>query len=512
MTVKASPADLEKIRSISAEGGFAGWQKLFFLLTGALVAFGLYLDPIETVAWIVQLFILAIFAGVLFWIYIAIKSGGGMADVSNLLDDSECPVVTIVSAVRGEEAVLQSLVDNLSLLDYPKDKLQIMIIADEDDKNTCNAAWTVRKPSNVEVWVVPDSWEGPRGKPRALYHFFINGVIRGEFVVVYDGEDSPEPDQVRKAATAFRNHPDVDALQAELRWWNANQMVQTLDIRFSFRDEEYERTITFTRPLPNPFTRFIASGYALTRIWQQGLAATGCIFPLGGTSNFIRTSVLRALDFYDMFNVTEDTALGGSLWLAGCKTLTLPSVTWEEATSTYRRQVKQYSRWIKGRSVTAMAFTRDMPLLLRRFRSPKDALAFFCVILLPHLALLAAPFFWGMTIIFALTGAEIVQEVTPFYAFYMGTICLAANVFFIWIAGLALIRTGQFKVWPWIFLLPLYWMTVLTHASWKAVWEIFTGRMYYWDKTQHGLVQRTHQVPEFESNMALGSIQSFEAD
>jgi len=461
-----STSDLEKIREISAEGGMTRGQKsvLIALLTTAVVFF--LFAPIMTLKVIVTIAILNYAVNVAYKVYIMCHTSGGSAILTPLPEDYEYPVYTILAPVRGEEAIINQLIRNLMNQDYPHDKLQVFLIVDEDDKKTCQAAEEAHKPFFMQVVVVPDSWEGPRGKPRAMNYVAKHGMIKGKYTVVYDGEDAPEPDQLKKAAAAFELYPHIDCFQAVLRWWNENQ---------------------------NWYTRMIALSYANNfNSMLRGLAATGGIFPLGGTSNHIRTRVLVSLDFWDEFNVTEDFALGVAMALAGYKCMILPSITWEEATTNFTRQAKQNSRWIKGHTATAIAFTKD-PIFLARKLGLKGLLSFYSVVFAAHPAMIAAPLFWAMTTLYALTSAGIIREITPSFTFYMGTLCLLTNAVFLWTAGLALLRSGQFKLWPWIFTLPIYWVSVLTMGSLKAVYEVFSGRLYYWDKTEHGLVHRKEE-------------------
>jgi cellulose synthase/poly-beta-1,6-N-acetylglucosamine synthase-like glycosyltransferase len=73
-------------------------------------------------------------------------------------------------------------------------------------------------PGNVEVVVVPDLQ--PRTKPKALNYAL---PARGEYLVIYDAEDRPERDQLRKAIAAFQEGPpNLACLQAKLNLYNAS--------------------------------------------------------------------------------------------------------------------------------------------------------------------------------------------------------------------------------------------------------------------------------------------------
>ena len=146
--------------------------------------------------------------------------------------------------------------------------------------------------------------------PRACNHGLERA--RGEFLVIFDAEDKPEPDQLKKAVIAFEEFAEsskkpVVCLQAQLAYHNASQ---------------------------NLLTKWFAIEY---NVWFQrylnGLHRLGGPLPLGGTSNHFRVDVLRELGGWDPFNVTEDCDLGIRLHLKGYRTATLESTTWEEANS-----------------------------------------------------------------------------------------------------------------------------------------------------------------------------------
>ena len=85
----------------------------------------------------------------------------------------------------------------------PGSKLQILLILEADDDETRAAVARHVAAPHFEVIVVPPG--GPRTKPKALTYAL--PFARGDYVVVFDAEDRPEPDQLRKAAAAFRERP-----------------------------------------------------------------------------------------------------------------------------------------------------------------------------------------------------------------------------------------------------------------------------------------------------------------
>jgi len=124
--------------------------------------------------------------------------------------------------------------------------------------------------------IVPSS--NPRTKPKAL-----NGGLaraRGEYLVVYDAEDRPHPQQLRAALAAFEDGGEnLACVQAPLAIDNA--AASWIAGQFAA-----EYAIQFRELLPL-------------------LARLGLPLPLGGTSNHFRTATLRKVGGWDPYNVRE---------------------------------------------------------------------------------------------------------------------------------------------------------------------------------------------------------------
>ena len=132
--------------------------------------------------------------------------------------DASLPVYTILVPMYGEANVLPRLIRSLLLLDYPQDLLDIKLIVEADDFETAEMADAMVERGPFEVIRVPPGT--PRTKPRACNYAF--KFARGEFTVIYDAEDRPERDQLRKAVAMFRTGSrDIACLQARLSFYNA---------------------------------------------------------------------------------------------------------------------------------------------------------------------------------------------------------------------------------------------------------------------------------------------------
>jgi glycosyltransferase XagB len=251
-------------------------------------------------------------------------------------DDGSLPFYTILVPLYREGNMLPALVTALRALAYPMDRLDIKLVLEADDAETIAAAEALPLESSFEIIRVPPGL--PRTKPKACNYAM--QFARGEYIVIFDAEDRPEPDQLLKAIAAFRAAPsDVACLQARLNFYNASE---------------------------NWLTCMFALDYAL---WFDfllpGLDRLGVPMPLGGTSNHFRTDALRAIHGWDPYNVTEDADLGIRLAQMGYRVTTLDSTTFEEATNELGNWLRQRSRWLKGYMQTWLVHMRRPRGLLK---------------------------------------------------------------------------------------------------------------------------------------------------
>lgn len=216
-------------------------------------------------------------------------------------EDSDLPHYSVLVPLRDEANMVDQLSQHLGRLDYPPEKLEIIFVVESRSPETIAAVERHLGDARMSLVVVPDAL--PRTKPKALG--FALPFCRGEFVVVYDAEDRPDPKQLRSVAAQFRRSPEVECIQARLCIDNADQ-----------------------GPLPALFAGEYAGLFA---VLLPAFARWGTVMPLGGTSNHFRLETLRRLGGWDAYNVTEDADLGVRLARRNLRTATSVSVTLEEA-------------------------------------------------------------------------------------------------------------------------------------------------------------------------------------
>jgi cellulose synthase/poly-beta-1,6-N-acetylglucosamine synthase-like glycosyltransferase len=118
--------------------------------------------------------------------------------------DGALPVYTVLVPLFREAPVVPHLLRALATIDYPADKLEVLLIVESIDQET-QAALRSAGARRMRVLVVPTD---PAHKPRALQYEF----AQGDYVVVYDAGTSL-PDQLRRPARRPR-HKQLDAAGA----------------------------------------------------------------------------------------------------------------------------------------------------------------------------------------------------------------------------------------------------------------------------------------------------------
>jgi len=378
------------------------------------------------------------------------------ADELAAIRNEALPVYSILVPMYHERESVKSLIQALSQLDYPPDKLDVQLLLEADDAETRSAVEALALPPGFRVTVVPVSL--PRTKPKACNV----GLewVRGEYLVIYDAEDRPERDQLKKAVMGFsRAGSKTICLQSRLNFYNPRQ---------------------------NLLTRLFTAEYsAWFDLALPGLSAVRAVIPLGGTSNHFVTRKLKELLGWDAFNVTEDCDLGIRIQRAGYGTRMLNTTTWEEACSRLRFWVPQRTRWIKGYIQTYLVHMRHPRRLLSEL-GVAGFLHFQMVVGCSTLATLLNPFFWFLAILWFLFRIEALTSLFPGSVFAMGAICLfAGNFAFVYLGMIGCYRRRYWDLVGYALLAPFYWI-LMSYSGWRAFFQFFSDP-FKWEKTRHGL-------------------------
>ena len=383
------------------------------------------------------------------------------------IDEHDLPVYTILIPVYKEKEVIHHLLQRIEAMDYPKYKLDVRILLEEDDRETIEAVNNMHLPNYFIPVVVP--YSQPKTKPKACNYGLIG--CKGEYVVIYDAEDRPEPDQLKKAYLAFKRLPeDYVCVQAKLNYFNSRE---------------------------NWLTKLFTQEYSMWfELLLVGIMQVNIPIPLGGTSNHFKTSFLKIVGGWDPFNVTEDADLGIRLYKHNCRTAVIDSRTWEEANCNLHNWIRQRSRWIKGYMQTFFVHMRH-PWRFTRQIGAKGMAGYFAMIFGTPFLPLINPFFWLLLIAWVLFQPYWIESLFPGLLYYVaaGQLILG-NFMFVYmnmvgtyfvIRDCALKKHQPFSygMIRYALLTPLYWV-FMSVAAYKALFQLLV-KPFYWEKTVHGL-------------------------
>ena len=433
----------------------------FLVLIGVLLA-ALVLRPLGTLTALVGLatlmYVLAFAYRV--WLF---RMSLEHAEVIRVSDEDaravpawRLPIYTILIPAYKEPEVIGHLIESVGALEYPRERLDVKLLLEEDDLETYEAVLAAKPGPEFDVIRVPPS--EPRTKPKACNV----GLTRahGQLVTIYDAEDKPEPLQLRRAVVAFSRAPiDVTCIQAKLSYHNADQ---------------------------NLITRWFTAEYAM---WfgqlLPALVRLRAPLPLGGTSNHFHRQTLIDAGGWDPWNVTEDADLGIRLARLGFRAEVLDSVTLEEANSDFVNWVKQRSRWYKGYLQTWLVHMRH-PIGLVQQLGFAGVVSFTLFVLGTPLLAMLNPIFWALTAVWFLAHPEFVAALFPAWIYYLGMFCLVGgNSAFVYMSMVSARALGRPTLVIASVLSPVYWV-MMSIAAIKAAVQL-VAQPSFWEKTTHGL-------------------------
>ncbi len=449
----------------SARHGLTRGQRVTLLTAAMVTAAGFTWSPVMAGIVLCSIANLGFLTAVAFKLVTALAGWRsvrhGVVAAAARIPDDELPVYTVLVPVFREANIVGGLVGHLRELDYPQEKLEILLLMEEEDTETLEAARAAHPPDMVKFVVVPPG--RPQTKPRACNMGLV--FSHGEFLVIYDAEDRPEPGQLREAVAAFRAGGDeLVCVQARLNYFNARENLLT-------RMFTLEYSWWFDYMLP-------------------GLDALRLPIPLGGTSNHFRTSVLRRLGGWDAWNVTEDADLGLRAAAEGYTVGVIPSTTYEEACGRYWPWIRQRTRWIKGYMQTALVHTRR-PVQTAKAAGVRGVFGLLLLVLGTPVIFLLAPLMWLITLVWLthFAGAPEIPDLLPGPMEVVGAINLiVGNAMMVALNALAVGRRRIHHLLPYALLNPLYWCLHYV-AAWRALYQLIRNP-FHWEKTPHGLTSQ----------------------
>ncbi|GAK75256.1 glycosyltransferase [Nonlabens ulvanivorans] len=146
--------------------------------------------------------------------YLAARKNTVDGPTFNLDNPTEIPYVTIQLPVFNEAYVMERLLDNIVLLDYPHEKLEIQVLDDSTDETVVTTKAHVEKLAATGIDITHITRENRVGfKAGALKEGLVEA--KGELIAIFDADFLPQTDWLKKTVIHFKD-PEIGVVQT--RW------------------------------------------------------------------------------------------------------------------------------------------------------------------------------------------------------------------------------------------------------------------------------------------------------
>lgn len=250
-----------------------------------------------------------------------------------LLDEKDCPSVSIMIPAHNEAKVIARTVQSMLSLNYPPEKLQIIVINDNSSDGSAEILTDIQKKyPNRNIKVINTNKEnGGKGKSNALNIGFKEST--GEYIAIYDADNTPEKDALLHLVTEIVGDPTLGAVTGKFRTRNKNVNLLTRFINIE--------TLSF---------QWMSTGgrWKLFKL---------CMIP--GTNFIVRRNIIEKIGGWDSKALAEDTEISFRIYMMGYFIKFIPNaVTWEQEPQTLAVWFKQRSRWVKGNIYVMVKYSK----------------------------------------------------------------------------------------------------------------------------------------------------------
>nr|UWI51098.1 glycosyltransferase family 2 protein [Clostridioides difficile] len=255
------------------------------------------------------------------------------------------PMVSILVPAHNEAKVIGRTVKSLLLLNYPKDKMELIVINDNSSDNSREILESIKsKYKNYNFTIInTDSTTGGKGKSNALNIGY--KISKGEFIAVYDADNTPDRDALRYLIQTIVLDDELGAVIGKFRTRNKSKNLLTKFINIE--------TLSF-------------QWMSQAGRWQL---FNLCTIP--GTNFILRKSIIEEIGGWDSKAIAEDTEISFRIYKLGYKIKLVPqSITWEQEPETIKVWIKQRTRWAKGNIYVLMKYIKNI------FKQGKNKIVF----------------------------------------------------------------------------------------------------------------------------------------
>jgi cellulose synthase/poly-beta-1,6-N-acetylglucosamine synthase-like glycosyltransferase len=251
----------------------------------------------------------------------------------------EYPSCSVLIPAHNEAKVIGATIESMLKLNYPKDKLQIIVINDGSTDSTKEIIESYAlHDSRVELFDIPKG-EGGKGKSRTL-NIGVKAA-KGEIIAIYDADNTPDSNSLRYLVAQLIQHKELGAVLGKFRTVNKNRNWLTRFINIE--------TLSFQSMLQ-------------AGRWQMNNIAT-----LPGTNFVMWNWLIKKLNGWDEEALTEDSELSIRIYEEGYKIKFIPyAVTYEQEPESWKVWIKQRMRWVRGNNYVISKFFKEIPKFKNR--------------------------------------------------------------------------------------------------------------------------------------------------
>ncbi len=228
------------------------------------------------------------------------------------------PSITIAVAAYNEEKTIAKTVDSLVKADYPKDKIEIIVVNDGSRDNTANVVESlIKKYKDFRIILINKKNGGKASAVNAALE-----IAHGELFAVVDADSRIEPESLKLIVPHF-NKKNAGAVISRVKVDKPKKMLE--------RMQGFE--------------------YIMSNMIRNLMAKIGTLAMTPGVLSVYRTELIKELGYFDenKNNMTEDLEIAMRLKYNGHRVYMEPkSVTHTLVPPTIKALWRQRIRWARG--------------------------------------------------------------------------------------------------------------------------------------------------------------------
>jgi cellulose synthase/poly-beta-1,6-N-acetylglucosamine synthase-like glycosyltransferase len=375
------------------------------------------------------------------------------------------PLVSVLVPAYNEERTVGKTLESLVALDWPAEKLEIIVIDDgSKDRTSAVTREFIRKHPRAPVRLLVQK---NQGKAAALNHGL--RVLKGEYFACLDADSFVEPQALKHMIHWHERHKNLAITTPVMKVATPKNWVQ------KFQRLEYMGAMLLTRLMSYMNANYVAPGPFST----------------------YKTAIIRKLGGFDERNLVEDQEIAYRAQERHYTIMQVPhAVVYTKAPETLKQLSKQRNRWFKGSLLNIfkykhMAFRRsygDFGV----FQMPVNMVAF----LLGVIAFIAFMYYmvWGLlrhAYNYWLVGFDLIPylrdwkltfnilelQVTPMFILYF---MLALSLVFLFFASRT--NSDRVRAYGTLYIIPYFFLyfILMSYITVRVIVEVILGKKQKW--------------------------------